>query len=49
MVSELQADGMYAQFAATHDVLTTLTDYVDILHPNDAGHQKIATAFLNPE
>ena len=49
VVTALQADGMCVQFAATHDVLTTLTDYVDILHPNDVGHQKIATAFLNPE
>ena len=48
-VMQLQADGLYVQFAATHDVLTTPSDYLDILHPNDAGHQKIAAAFLSPK
>ena len=49
VVTQLQADGLYVQFAATHDVLTAQSDYVDILHPNDMGHQKLATAFLHPE
>ncbi len=49
VVTQLQGDGLYVQFAATHDVLVAYSDYVDILHPNDAGHQKLATAFLTPE
>ena len=49
VVNGLRADGLDVQFAAVHDVLTAPEDYVDILHPNDAGHAKIAQAFLHPE
>ncbi len=45
-VNALRADGMDVQFAAVHDLLTAPDDYVDILHPNDVGHKKIAAAFL---
>ena len=49
VVSGLKADGLDVQFAAVHTILTAPDDYVDILHPNDAGHKKIAAAFLNPQ
>lgn len=49
VVEGLKADGLDVQFAATHSILTAPDDYVDILHPNDAGHKKIAQAFLQPQ
>lgn len=49
VVNGLKADGMDVQFAALHSVLVAPDDYVDILHPNDAGHAKIAQAFLHPQ
>ena len=49
VVSGLKADGLDVQFAATHSILTAPDDYVDILHPNDAGHKKIEQAFLSPQ
>ena len=48
-VNGLKTDGLDVQFAATHSILTAPDDYVDILHPNDAGHKKIAQAFLQPQ
>lgn len=49
VVNGLKADGMDVQFAATHSILTAPDDYVDTLHPNDAGHKKIRAAFQNPQ
>ncbi len=49
VVQGLKADGLDVQFAATHSILTAPDDYVDILHPNDAGHKKIEQAFLQPQ
>lgn len=49
VVNGLKADGLDVQFAAVHSILTAPNDYVDILHPNDAGHKRIAAAFLNPQ
>ena len=49
VVNGLKADGLDVQFAATHNLLVAPDDYVDTLHPNDAGHKKIAAAFLQPQ
>ncbi len=49
VVNGLKADGLDVQIAATHTVLVAPDDYVDTLHPNDAGHKKIAAAFLQPQ
>ena len=45
MVTALQADGMYVQFAATHDVLMAYTDYVDILSPMMRGTRRSRLRF----
>jgi lysophospholipase L1-like esterase len=46
MVKSLTDDGMYITIAPTSNVLDPATDFnSDGLHPNDAGHVKLAAAF----
>ncbi len=41
----LQTDGLNVVIVPTDRVLDTDTDFVDLLHPNIAGHAKLAAAF----
>ncbi len=45
LVPTLVADGMNVQIVPTSRVLDPGTDFADILHPNNAGHAKLAAAF----
>ncbi len=45
LVSSLIADGMNITVVPTDAVLDPGTDFVDLLHPNNAGHAKLAAAF----
>ncbi len=46
-ISSLAADGMNIVVVPTDTVLDPNTDFVDLLHPNNAGHAKLAAAFEN--
>lgn len=45
MVTALAADGMYITFVPCDTALDANKDLYDTVHPNDAGHQKLASAF----
>ena len=45
LVPALAADGMNLTIVPTDRVLDTNTDFNDILHPNTAGHAKLAATF----
>jgi len=45
LASALAADGMWVTAVHCESVLNLSTDFVDTVHPNDAGHAKLATAF----
>lgn len=45
LASALAADGMWVTAVHCESVLNLSTDFVDNVHPNDAGHAKLATAF----
>jgi len=44
-VAAMVADGMNIKIAPTATALDTATDFADFLHPNNAGHAKLAAAF----
>ncbi len=45
LASALAADGMWVTAVHCESVLNLSTDFVDTVHPNDAGHAKLVTAF----
>lgn len=45
LIPTLVADGMNVKGVDTSRVMDTNTDFADILHPNNAGHAKLAAAF----
>ena len=47
VVNKMRADGLDINFAEIFGLLVIPDDYMDIVHPNDTGHQKIASAFLH--
>ena len=45
LIPTLTADGLNVTLVPTDGVLDPGTDFADILHPNTAGHVKLANAF----